>query len=139
MMKRLLVLLSACLVVSATAVLTTNAADEATPKIKDVMKALFKTKTAGLARVKSELNTQPTPWESIEKSAGEFVSLTAALGKNTPPKGDKASWEKLTLAVHENAKALDSAAKAKDKASAEAAVKKITGACQTCHAAHKGQ
>jgi hypothetical protein len=138
-MKRMVMLLSACLAVSVFAVVSTNAADDSTPKIKDVMKALFKTKTSGLAKLKSELQANPTPWASIEKSTSEIVDLISALGKNTPPRGDKASWEKLTVALHENSKALDNAAKAKDKSSADAAVKKISTACQSCHEAHKGR
>lgn len=139
MRKRLLVLISAGFVVSASALLTATSADDGTPQVKDVMKSLFKGKSAELAKLKTELKNEPPDWSSVEASAKQFVNLTAALGKATPPKGDKASWEKLTLAVHENSKVLDGAAKSKDKARVEAAAKKIGGMCQSCHAAHKGQ
>ena len=40
---------------------------------------------------------------------------------------------------YENAKSLDDAAKAEDKASAQVALNKIGASCKACHAAHKKQ
>jgi hypothetical protein len=59
------------------------------------------------------------------------------MGKNGPPKGHKASWEKLTSAYAEWASDLDKAAQAKDKDAALEAHGKLAGSCMACHREHR--
>ena len=105
--------------------------------IKDVMK-LVKGPKAPIAQVKTQLAEASPDWAGLEKLSKEFVDLTADLGKNEPPKGSAESWKKLSDAYYGYAKDLDKAAKAKDKAAAEAAHKKLSTSCKSCHSVHKG-
>lgn len=59
------------------------------------------------------------------------------MGKNDPPKGHKALWEKLTSAYEEWADDLDQAAQAKDKDTALEAHGKLAGSCMECHREHR--
>ena len=61
------------------------------------------------------------------------------MAKNKPPKGDKSAYLKRADAYYEYAKSLDDAAKAEDKAKAQAALNKIGASCKACHSAHKTQ
>ncbi len=56
-----------------------------------------------------ELNSDPTPWDSIQPKAKEYAQLAAELGKHDPPKGDKEAWKKYTAAFADDAAALDRA------------------------------
>ena len=127
-------------VASVLAVLIISAgADDATPSIKEIMGKLHKGANAPLAKLKTALKADTPDWKDIQNLSKDFVILGAGLAKNKPPRGDKAAFEKLANAYHENAKALDAAAKAEDKAKAQAALNKIGASCKTCHAAHKKQ
>jgi hypothetical protein len=132
----------ACAVVVAFASLFSGEAssqDGATPSIKDVMNKLHKGATSPLAKLKTQLSAPSPDWGTLEKETKDFVILGAALAKNDPPKGEKASWIKLSDAYFEDAKALDSAVKAHDVAAAKAAHGKLAASCKSCHGAHKGK
>jgi cytochrome c556 len=80
----------------------------------------------------------PEPaWETIQKQTREFAELAAALGKNTPPRGSKESWEKLTSAYAAAAAGLDRAAQGKDRDAALTAHRQLEGSCKACHNAHR--
>lgn len=74
-------------------------------------------------------------WDEATSLAKEWVELGAALGMNSPPKGDPASWEKQCKAFATNTKNILKACEEKD---AKAALKAV-GAfnCGGCHKAHK--
>ena len=136
-MKRLLVLAVAGVFISATAALTSAEPGADTPTVKAIMKKLHSGKTAHLAKVKAQLKKDEPNWTALAKEAKEYASLSADLVKNEPPKGDKADWDKLAEAFAKDAKALEDAVNDKDKAAAEAALKKVTASCKDCHVAHK--
>jgi mono/diheme cytochrome c family protein len=134
-MKRLVCLVSTLAVVA----LAVGAGSEDTPTIKDVMDKLHKGANAPLAKLKTALKSDSPDWKNVQDLTKDFVNFGAALAKNEPPRGEKADFDKLANAYLSNAKALDEAAKAEDKAKAKAALDRITASCKTCHAAHKGQ
>jgi cytochrome c556 len=112
---------------------------EETLTIKQVMVKLHKGANSPLAKLKNELKAETPAWEEIEKQSKDFVILGASLTKNEPRKGDIENWKKLAVSYFQDAKSLDDAAKAHDKAGTEAAFKKLSASCKACHSAHKGQ
>jgi hypothetical protein len=134
-MKRLICLLSTLAVMA----LAAGAGGEDIPTIKDVMDKLHNGANAPLAKLKTALKSDSPDWKNVQDLTKDFTILGAALAKNEPPRGEKADFEKLANAYFSNAKALDEAAKAEDKAKTQAALDRITASCKTCHAAHKGQ
>ena len=89
------------------------------------------------AKLKKALAADSPDWEAIQKTTKDFATLGAALPKNDPPEGDKEDFKKLAESYSKNAKALNEAAKAEDKAEALAAFKKVSTSCMACHKAHK--
>jgi hypothetical protein len=114
----------------------TALAQEKLPTIKDIMSRL--NKPGGLyPAISKELKADDTDWDDVQESTKTFAKLAAALGKNTPPKGDPESWTKLTKEYADNARALDEAAAKKDRTAANAARARLGGdACKSCHKAH---
>jgi hypothetical protein len=107
------------------------------PTVQEVMKAV--NGKAGLQKaVGKALTSDMLDWTDIQKKTKDMVEHIEALGKNTPEKGTKESWEKLTKAWLASAKKVDEAAKKKDKDATNRALTELRGACQTCHKAHKG-
>ena len=140
-MKRMIALIAAGLVVSATVVLTAVAQDDKLPTVKVIMKKLHGGKTALKSKVAAQLKPAEPNWESLQKSTKEYEDLGAALAKNEPSKGDKGSWDKLAGSFAKASKTLNTAATDKDKPGAQAAFKSLTAgtSCKACHEAHKGQ
>jgi hypothetical protein len=101
------------------------------------MGKLHKGADAPLAKLKTALKADPPDWRDIQDKTKDFVIFGAALTKNTPPRGDKADFEKHADAYYQNAKALDAAAKAGGRAEAQAALNRIGASCKACHSAHK--
>ncbi len=134
MTKKIALLVGPVLLITAA---VASGAGEKTPTIKDVMGLNKGGPKSPLGQVKSKLAEASPDWAGLGKLSKEFVDLSAALGKNEPPKGDEGSWKKLTDAYHADAKALASAVKAEDKAAAEAAHKKLATSCKSCHSVHK--
>jgi cytochrome c556 len=114
-------------------------ADDATPSIKEIMGKLHKGTNAPLAKLKTALKADKPDWKMVRDLSDDFVSLGACLAENEPPRGDKSAYEQLAGAYYENAKSLDAAARAEDRARAQAALNKIGASCKVCHTAHKGQ
>src|SRR5436190_17180037 len=107
------------------------------PTISDVMRKV--NSKAGLQKsVGKALTSDMVDWDDIQKKTKEMVEHVEALGKNTPEKGTKESWEKLTKSWLDSAKKVDEAAKKKDKEATTKALTTLQGACRTCHKAHKG-
>ena len=85
-----------------------------TPTIKKVMQTLHKGKTSPLNTVKTALKGDSPDWSKVQKEAKIFATFGAALPKNDPPRGDKASYEKLAKAYASASEDLESSAKKED-------------------------
>jgi cytochrome c556 len=111
-------------------------AQDKAPAIKEIMSRL--NKPGGIyPTLSKELKADDTDWDDVRQQAKTFAKLAAALGKNAPPKGDAASWARLTKEYADNAQALEGAATRKDRTAARQAKDRLGGAsCKTCHAAH---
>lgn len=115
--------------------LAADAADEKkAASIKDVMKTIagkegLCAKCGGAGKAEK--------WEDAQKFAKDLAACAANLPKNKCPKGDAASWEKLSKQYAEQAAAVSKAAEAKDAKEFGAALKTFTGSCKACHDAHK--
>jgi cytochrome c556 len=111
--------------------------DTETPTIKKVMQTLHKGKTSPLNTVKAALKSDSPDWSQLQKEAKLFATFGAALPKNDPPQGDKASYEKLAKAYASAAEALESSAKKEDLKGVRDAFKKISNSCAVCHKDHR--
>jgi hypothetical protein len=109
----------------------------ASPTIKEIMTKLTKGPNSLTPVIGKELEAEDPPWETLQPRAKEFAQLAAAIGRNDPPKGHKASWEKLTSAYAEWASDLDKAAQVKDRNAALEAHGKLAGSCMACHREHR--
>ena len=85
------------------------------PTVAEVMRKLNSGTTSLTPTLAQDLKDAEPDWEGIQESTAEYVKLTALLPSGTPPKGDKASWKRLAEAYAANARALDAAAKRKDR------------------------
>ena len=114
--------------------LVAGAADDKTPKIKDVMKTV-----AGKDGLCAKCNAaaKDDKWEDAQKLAKQLTECGAALAKNKCPKGDGESWTKLSKQYAEQTVAISKAAEAKDAKEFGTAIKTFVGSCKTCHDAHK--
>jgi hypothetical protein len=128
----------ALLAAVALAILPAAAADKAVPNIKEIMSKLNKPSMLR-PNLGQDLMEDEPDWDMIQTETKQFVELVEALGKNTPAKGDKASWDRLTKDYLDKAKAMDAAARRKDKQGALAAHQKLSGNdfCKRCHDAHR--
>jgi hypothetical protein len=116
---------------------TAEARDEKAPDIKEIMKKV-NSPTGLYSMVLRELKEQDVMWDDIKEPAKEIARLAALLGKNDPPQGDKASWQKLTKAYADDARALEKAVAKMDRKAAIAAQKRIgDDACMACHKVHR--
>jgi hypothetical protein len=116
---------------------TADAQDDKNPTIKEIMGKAHKGNTALVAVIGKQLQAAKPEWDTIQPQTKELAELGTALGKNSPPKGNKQSWERLTKAYNTNAAALVTAADAKDKRKAVAAHQKLVASCMGCHTAHR--
>jgi cytochrome c556 len=133
MVTLLLVLALACLVVNA----PPGAGQEKTLGIKDIMGKANKP-TGIYFSMARELKEDKPDWAELKKQSKELADLAAVLTKTKPPKGDAASWQQLTTAYADSARALDAAVGRMDKNSAAAAHARMGGnACNACHKAHR--
>ena len=105
--------------------------------VKDIMGKLNKGPNALTPALKRSLQKDNPDWADILEQSKEYATLCSELPKATPPKGEKDSWSKLSKEYAENAKALQEAAKKKDKDGALAVHAKISKLCSTCHMAHR--
>jgi hypothetical protein len=135
-MKRLTTLALLALIV-AVLIWPVGAADKV-PTIKDIMEKL--NKPGGLwPNLGKDLQEDEPDWEEIQRETKEFAALAAALGKNTPTLGDKASWDRLTASYAADAAALDVAAQKKDQRGTQAVLAKLSAKarCDSCHNVHR--
>jgi hypothetical protein len=84
-----------------------------------------------------ELEAENPPWETLQTQTKEFAQLASSMSKNTPPRGHKESWDKLTSAYAEWASDLDEAVQTKNKAAALETHGKLAGSCMACHREHR--
>jgi cytochrome c556 len=121
------------------ALLAVGVAVAADPTIKDIMTKAHKGGNSLLANMGKELREDEPDWNDVQKDSKELLQLGTSLGKNAPPKGDQASWDRLTKAYVANARTLEAAAESKNKAGAQAALKTLQGSCKECHMNHRPQ
>jgi len=123
-------------VVAVVLVVGTALAEEKTPTIKQVMKTV-----AGKQGLCAQCAAagKGMKWEDAQKLAKSLTACCANLPKNKCPKGDAASWEKLSKQYAEQAAAVQKAADDKDAQAFTAALKTFTSSCGACHKAHKGK
>ena len=117
--------------------LAVGVAVAADPTIKDIMTKAHKGGKSLLGNINSELKDDEPDWSDVQKNTKDLVQLGMSLGKNTPPKGDQASWDRLTKAYVANVQSLEAAAENKNKSAAQATLKQIQGSCRACHMAHR--
>jgi hypothetical protein len=109
------------------------------PEVSEIMQKLNKGKNAIHKSVGSDLKANPIDWAEVQKKTKVYEEYASAMPKNDPPKGEKASWEKLTKTFATNAKDLNTAAGKKDAAAALEAQAKNGKMCMSCHQAHRPQ
>jgi hypothetical protein len=114
------------------------AADDKVPTIEDIMQAVNKKKGGLHSDVGDALKMGSVDWDAVQKKTKSYAAMAEFLGKNDPPKGSKASWDKLTKTYADDAKALNAAAEKKDKSTLATMHKKLSGECAACHKQHKG-
>jgi len=107
------------------------------PSIEDIMNQVNKKKSGLHEQVATALNASTVNWGEVQKQTKQYAVLAEFLGKNDPPKGSTASWEKLTKAYADDAKALHTAAESKNKSALNATIKKLSADCMGCHQAHR--
>jgi hypothetical protein len=114
--------------------LAVHAAEDKTPAIKDVMKAV-----AGKEGLCTKCNAaaKGEKWEDAQKLSKKLIECGKALVKNKCPKGYAESWTKLTKQYSEQTVAINKAAEDKDSKAFSKAIGAFTGSCRTCHDAHK--
>ncbi len=110
-----------------------------TPTVKEVMQKLHKGADSPLNKIKQELKADQPEWSRLQKQTKNFVILGAALAKNEPPRGSKASWQRLSVNYLHAAEALDNAVQKESQPDAKAAFAKISASCAACHRVHKGR
>ena len=115
-----------------------GAADDKVPTIEEIMQAVNKRKGGLHSDVGDALKMSKVDWDSVQAKTKQYAAMAEFLGKNDPPKGGKASWEKLTKTYADDAKALNAAAEKKDKTTVTNLHKKLSGECMGCHKVHKG-
>src|SRR5262245_15995650 len=107
------------------------------PSIRDVMKKLNRGPTGLTSSIALDLKDDDPDWEAVQEQTAEYVKLTAVLSKQKPPRGAEASWQSLARAYDTDARALDAAARRKNRAGASAALQRINRSCMGCHDQHK--
>jgi len=107
------------------------------PTISDIMQQVNRRKSGLHSEIGEALQGDSVDWPTIEPKAKNYAALADFLGKNDPPKGDKASWESLSKAYAADAQALYAAAEKKDKDAALAAHQKLSDSCMGCHRSHR--
>lgn len=107
--------------------------------VKEIMGKLNKGPKALTPSLKRSLQKDQPDWQDIQDKSKEYANLAVELTKTTPPRGDKASWDKLTKDYAALAQSLETASAKKDKTAALSAHGKLTKACSACHKAHRPQ
>ena len=116
---------------------TATAAADDPESISKIMSTLHKGKKAPMSVLKTALKSDTPDWAAVKKESEAYAKHSADMPKNDPPKGDAEAFKKLAKAYADFAKDLEGAAKKEDLAATQAAFKKISGSCKSCHEAHK--
>src|SRR6516165_4331720 len=126
-MKRSLITALALTALVAFMVWTTvaDAQNDKPPSVKEVMKKLNHRDTALCPTLGKLLKADAPNWPEIQQDSKQFVMTVEMLTKNDPPRGDKASWNKLTGDYVADACALDDAIQREDKPASLTAHAKI--------------
>jgi len=105
------------------------------PSVKEVMKQLNYRDAALCPTLGKALKAEPVNWDAVQEEARQFVVLAAALPKNDPPAGDRASWMQRTRAYVAVVQELNAAAQRRDRAAALTAHGKLANpaTCNGCH------
>lgn len=107
------------------------------PTIKEIMQKAHKGTNSLLPELGKELKPASPNWTTVQKKTDELIVLATAMGKNDPPMGEKASWEKLTKSYLDNVKSLDKAVKEKNQAEAQKVHGVLIKSCTSCHKPHR--
>lgn len=103
--------------------------------IEEIMKPSFGGKNSLQKKIAAA--TKAEKWEDAQKAATELKTLGAGLGKNETPKGDAASWKKLSAKYAEQTADISAAADKKDLKATNAALGVLGKSCKECHDAHR--
>lgn len=117
--------------------MTALAEDDAVPSVRKIMKDAHNPKAGLLPAIKKDLSASNPDWDKISKESKDLVNLAQALAKNSPRKGNKSNWSKVTGEYLSEAKELAAAAQSKDLDKAKTAQAALSGSCTGCHKAHK--
>jgi cytochrome c556 len=123
--------------VAAIALAALVAEGEQGPSINAVMHKQYTASSSAFIRIRKELKSNAPNWEKIQESTRKFLELEKVLEQRDPPRGDRESWMRYLKLHLEDAKALDAAARAKDKDALRAARERVNESCKGCHDAHK--
>lgn len=104
------------------------------PTVKAIMKA---THGKGGFREKTSAALKEKDFAKVGEVAKEWEKCAVAMEKNTPTKGEKESWAKLTAAYTKAIKTLGEAAEGKDAKKAAGALGYVGSSCGACHKSHK--
>jgi cytochrome c556 len=114
------------------------AGDDQSPETASEIMKKTHGKTGLRKTIEKNLKANPVDWDKVQKDSKVYAELAGMLGKATPPKGDKASWEKLTKAFADTTKEMNTDAEKKDAPAVQGALGKIGQMCMPCHGAHRG-
>jgi hypothetical protein len=106
---------------------------EKAPTISEIMLKGHKGTDAYIAKIKAA--AKDGKWDDAQEYAKTLAFFGENLGKNKPPKGEAASWEKLTKKYAENTKLVHQGTKDKDVKAVNKGLGGIN--CMECHKAHK--
>jgi cytochrome c556 len=132
-MNRLFLLGGLVLAVAFTGV---RAEDEKVKSIKQIMKEAHGGK--GLISI-IQGSAKKKDWETATSAAKTWVGLANDLAKGTPPKGEAASWKKLTGEYTAIIKGVEEAVGKKDADAVGAKITDVKNSCKACHPSHRGK
>ena len=129
--------LAALVLVAAGVAWPARGGEDKPPAIGEIMRKLNGGTNSMTRNLELDLKEDEPDWEAIQESTAEYAKLVATLEKGKPPLGGKESWERLARGYAANARALDAAARRKDRATAAGVVARIKNACNACHQVHR--
>lgn len=104
--------------------------------IKEIMNKGHKGKKAYLNEIGNALKAEK--WDEVKKHTDIMKVYGETLPTFDPPKGEKASWKKLSGKYKDDTTAMSKSADKKDAAATEKYLKSIQNSCKGCHSQHKG-
>jgi len=138
MHRKLLRAFALCAATTAAVVMTYGALTAANANalgIEDVMKKSFNKKSGVCPKIAPA--AKAGQWDEAQKLSTVLAECGAALPGTKCPKGDPASWTKLSKEFAVQTKAVSDACAKKDAAAVDAALKTLVGSCKACHTAHR--